>query len=515
MKQFKDAYSEQIKGQLEMFDRILFKGHLTAVYPVDRFSSILYNHGVLLKEFTGFAQESTKQLKRHLAQMAETSEREIIYLPSGRGKRGESKEELARQLAAEEGIEEGLITIYSTLELAGTLCVRGERQTGYIRLVSEKRKQLHYYLYYMDKEFGLMFVRIQSWWPFTIHIYINGREWLARQMDEQGIEYQKVDNCFYEIADMEQAQKLCDKFAHRQWERVWNAFAKRTNPLLSKVMDWTGQGYYWTSEQTEIATDIMFSDQATLDEMLPELFQEMLLTQSAEDVMRFLGRKLYHSFQGKVESKLNKRQPGWRVKHWVKQNSIKMYNRGNILRVETTINNSGEFKIPAPKGKSPRWKRMPKGVSYFWHFYQVGRESNQRYIDALHDISYQGKAALDALDSLCQSHEQDGRRSAKFQPVTQDTCQLFAAILNAGHALTGIRNCHVRAVIYGQPSTDKQIEQRRRARVSRLLAKLRGHGLIEKAEHSHLYRVTTFGFQAMSAAMRYRHIDYPFHFAAA
>lgn len=515
MKNFSDIYPQETNGQLVMFDRILFKGYLSGVYPVQRFESILYHHGVPLKEFKTFAQESTEQLKDHLAQLAKAAQRPMIYLPSGRGKRGESKEELARELAATDEIKEGLIAIYSTLELQGTLSVRGERQTGHIRLVSEKRKHLHYYLYFMDKEFGLMHLRIQSWWPFTMHIYINGREWLAHRMDEQEIAYIRADNCFWEIADLEQAQQLCDKFAHRQWERVWNAFAKRINPLLKTVQAWTGQGYYWTIEQAEIATDVMFAQQATLDEMLPDLFREALLTRSAEDVMRFLGRRLHANFQGKVETKLNKRQPGWRVKHWVKQNSVKMYNKGRVLRVETTINNSGEFKIPAPQGKLPRWKRMPKGVSYFWHFYQVGREANQRYLDAMYNIPYQGKAATDALDSLCQSHKQDGRRIAKFQPVTQATCQLFAVILRGEHALTGFRNHHVRTALFGIPAPDKQTEQRRRARVSRLLAKLRGHGLIEKIRHSHLYRVTPFGYRAMAAALHYRHVEYPSNFVSA
>lgn len=515
MKQFSDVYPQETKGQLTMFDRILFKGHLTGVYPVERFGSILYQQGVLLKQFQRFGKESSEQLRNHLTQMAEKGQRSVVYLPTGRGKKGEGKEELARQVAEVEGITEGLVVIYTTLEMQNALSVRGKRQSGHIHLVSEARKHLHYYLYFIDEEFGMMHVRIQSWWPFTTHININGREWLARQMDKEDIEYLRAENCFWEIADLEQAQTLCDKFAHRQWERVWNAFAKRLNPLLPMITDWTGQGYYWSVEQAEIATDVMFDRQEGLDELLPALFRETMLTQSAEDVMRFLGRRLTGNFQGKIETKLNKRQPGWRVKHWVKQNSIKMYNKGRVLRVETTINNSGEFKIPTPEGKSPRWKRMPKGVSYFWHFYQAGREANQRYLDALSHLPAQGKAALDALDSLCQSHQQDGRPVAKFQPVTQETCHLFAVILRGEHALTGFRNHHIRAALFGTASQDEPEQQRCRARVSRLLAKLRGHGLIEKIDHSHLYRVTAMGYRAMAAALRYRHIDFPANFALA
>lgn len=358
-----------------------------------------------------------------------------------------------------------------------------------------------------------MYVRVQSWWPFQIQIYINGREWLAKQMDQQEIDYVRQENCFLEIGDLEAAQKLCDEFAHRRWERVWNAFAQRVNPFLADIESSVKKGYYWCVNQCEIATDVMFAQQELLDTLLPDLFQEALLLFSAKDVMRFLGRKLWGNFRGEVRTTLRKRQPGWRVKHWVKQNSLKMYNKGSALRVETTVNNSSEFHIPTAQTDSRRWKPMPKGVSYFWHFYQTGRQANQRYLDALQDIHFQGEAALDALNSLCQSQQKEGRRVAKFNPVTDADCRLFAAVLSGEHILTGFRNRHIRDRLYGTLPANEQESKWRCARVSRLIAKLRGHELVEKVAGSHLYRVTSYGYQVMSAALRYRFMDFPDNFA--
>lgn len=514
MDTFADVYPEQTVGQLVMFDRIVFKGHLSGLYPAGkRFSWYLYQQGVLLKEFKAYAEQTTQQLRAHVEGIGRAAGCVVEYLANGRGPKGEKKEELAQQRLVEGGGRPGLIAIFSALEVHNSFTVRGNRARQELEVRVEARKHLHYYLYYNDEEFGLMYVRIQSWWPMAIQIYINGHEWLGRQLDKAGISYVRYDNCFTAIAELERAQAMCDKFAHRQWDRVWNNFARRVNPFLPLIEATMKKGYYWSIDQCEMATDVMFGDQESLDGLLPALFQETLLTFSAEDVMRFLGRKLSGNFEGRVQTNLQKRQAGWRVKHWVKENSIKMYNKGGVLRVETTINNSGEFKIAAPQGQQPRWKRMPKGVSYFWHFYQTGRQANQRYLDALRHLPVQGKAATDALDSLCQSHDHQGQRIAKFQPTTQATCQLFAAVLNGQHALTGFRNRHLRAALYAAPASDEQTEQRRRARVSRLMAKLRGHGLVERLEHSHLYRVTAFGYQAMAAALRYRLVDYPANFA--
>jgi hypothetical protein len=379
LKTFGDIYPDKTVGELTMFDRVIFKGYLSGLYPVKKqFEYYLGRQGVLMKAYKGYAEKCTQELKAHLQAMAEQAGCAIEYLNSGTGKKGETKEALARAaIEAGEG-KQGLVAMYSCLELKNALTVRGNRQTKQLEAVSEKRRHLHYYCYYNNAEFGLMYVRIQSWWPFEIQIYINGHEWLAKQLDKAGIGYVKADNCFLRIEDVAAADKLCEKFAHRQWERVWHNFARRLNPFLPAVEEVVKKGYYWTIEQCEIATDVMLADQAVLHDCLPGLFQESLLAFSAEDVMRFLGRKLSHNFQGNVETRLNKRYPGWRVKHWLNQNSLKMYNKHSVLRVETTINKAAEFRIEAPASASARWKRLPKGVSNCWHFFQIGRQANQR-----------------------------------------------------------------------------------------------------------------------------------------
>ena len=129
MKRFSDVYPSQRKCQLTMVDRILFNGYLSGLYPANRFGMILYHQeGVRLKEYKEYAEASTKQLKRHLEQTALAANRPIVYLRSGYGPRRESKEELARSIVEEENIEQGLIAIFSALDLNQIFSVRGERQ---------------------------------------------------------------------------------------------------------------------------------------------------------------------------------------------------------------------------------------------------------------------------------------------------------------------------------------------------------------------------------------------------
>jgi len=66
--------------------------------------------------------------------------------------------------------------------------------------------------------------------------------------------------------------------------------------------------------------------------------------------MRFLGRQLHPLFQGEVVSDVCdlafKRIPGARIKHRVKQNWLKVYDKaGSVLRVEMVFNEPEGFKV--------------------------------------------------------------------------------------------------------------------------------------------------------------------------
>ena len=244
---------------------------------------------------------------------------------------------------------------------------------------------------------------------------------------------------------------------------------------------------------------------------MPDLFEHATLHFSAEDVMRFLGRKLHGNFKGEVITDRKKRPEGRRVKHRMKRNSLKMYDKWSVLRLETTINNPREFKVlhvvKTEEGRKRRWLPMGKGVANFWRFWQVGSQSNGRYLEALAQVEQKGKA-VQTLDDLCRSRVKDGNRYAKFNPVTTQDCSLFAAVMNGEHALNGFRNRDLQAHLYDRPAADPQHAKQRCTRVSRLIAKLRGHGLVAKVPGARLYRVTSHGYRVMSAALSFRMGDF-------
>jgi hypothetical protein len=103
-----------------------------------------------------------------------------------------------------------LIVVFSVLEPCRTFSFRFEKGTPFGQ--SARRQCLFLYFYFMDRDFGLIHVRLQTWFPLQIQVYVNGHEWLARKLDQKGIRYRKFENAFIGIDDFAKAQKLSDRF---------------------------------------------------------------------------------------------------------------------------------------------------------------------------------------------------------------------------------------------------------------------------------------------------------------
>lgn len=514
---FLEKHRDAILGIVEGFDRVIFKGHLTSMFPQGAFGRYLNKRSILLKDAGKFFERETEAIKQHAKSVAEQARRPFVYLESAHTHASpQSKEALARATAERDGITEGLVCIFSVLEPCVSFAVAGNHRTHRLEVVRRKRKCLHLYWYLIDPDLGWMHVRIQTWAPYSIQIYVNGREWMCRQLQHHGIAFERSDNKIVWVGDFDATAALAEKFNHTDWPALLIRHVARVNPLLPEIATAGFGGYWFGIDQAELATDILFKSRADLERIHADLVHAALIGFDTTDVMRFLGRKPHHAFTGEVVIDSKKRPEGCRIKFRIRRNAIKLYDHLNVLRIETTLNNPAEFKILTSsenaEGKPVcRWSPMRKGVSNFWRYAEVAHGANSRLINALANAPLQGKAT-EALDRLCRSQSKAGRHIAAFNPVTATTVALFTALLAGEFFINGFRNIDLQCKLYSAPPADEFEARRRTHRISRLIAKLRGHGLIAKVTNSRLYRVTHYGVSAMWAAIRFRRIDFPVAF---
>ena len=173
---------------------------------------------------------------------------------------------------------------------------------------------------------------------------MNGHEFLARRLKDEQLTFKKRDNAFHDISDYPKAQAIANQFIDQDWPKILSKFVESVNPLMLTLLK--GMQYYWVLDQAKFASNVIFENPDLLNPLYENLVDHAITCYSGEDVMTFLGRKLSTGFAGEIVSHYKKRWPGTRIKHRMKKNWIKMYDKhGCVLRVETVINNPYEFKV--------------------------------------------------------------------------------------------------------------------------------------------------------------------------
>jgi hypothetical protein len=509
---FITKFGHAIQGVLCGFDRLRFRATQRLLFQPNSMESYLATCKVLIKNFKTFAEGITQRVKAAAYQAAAKAGRPVQYLGGGQT----NKEELARRLACEDKITEGLVAVFTAVEPCLSYSVRGDRQSKEIHLVLETRKCLHFYHYYQHRDFGLMHVRVQSWFPFTVDVCLNGREWLARQMDRAGLKYVQKDNCFTWVEDPAQAQRLLDQQGQSDWPQLLNGLLVQAHPLHEEIGRPFHQPYYWSASQTEYATDVLFRDAATLAQWYRAFLHHGISSFKSVDVMRFLGHyvppggKLPKGFSAEITSSLKERPEGVRLRHTVNGNSLKVYDKqGSVLRVETTIVRPDPFKVYRPAENDPeqrlRWQKLRRGVADLWRRGQVSQAANARYLEALASVT--GKTPLrQEVEPVCRPCTIDGHRYRALNPWSAQDGALIEAVSRGEFALAGLRNRDLRRLLHPRQGTDEQ-ERRRAAAITRKLALLRAHGILRKVSGTHRYQVTAHGRRILTALLAARQAD--------
>ena len=506
MKSFIARHADKITGVLSGFDRLVLRGTLRPLAYVGGFGAFLWRRGVLLKDFGEFVRRTSDRLKLGSLNLADMAGRPHIYLPSART----SKEKIARKILAEDPVDAGLICLLSTVEPCTTFEIHRNRHTKKLELQKKFGKCKHLYHYFIDRRFGFCSARIQTWFPFSIQVCLNGREWLAGQMQRMEIEHVRRENCFPWIESSTRAQKLMNEQLSICWPEALDRIADAIFPSRADILHDPALDYYWSVHQSEWATDLMFETSQDLAAIYPALVRYGITHFSSPDVMRFLGQKVAGAFRGEIVSDFKDRPEGVRVKHRVRRNSIKIYDKeGSVLRVETTINDPRQFKVYRKKqgdeDGAMSWQPMRKGVADLHRRTKVSHAANERYLDALAAADTSTPLG-DLLAQVVKPARLGKQRMRPLRLLDPQDLALLQAVNHGEFTVNGFRNRDIAQILLGDPPRDTQARRKRSARITRLLRLLRAHGLIKKIPHTHRYHVTKRGRSIIGALLSVRQV---------
>ena len=545
MHTFLTRFAALVTGVLCGFDRVFFRASLRNLTRPFGLQNYLWANRIPFKEFAQHSEEVSARLEAASLRLAQELGREVRYLNSSDLR----KDDVAREIAARDPIKSGPICVLRSVDPCMSFEIHKNRASHKLEIRYRPRKCIHLYHYQIHPVFGFMHTRIQTWFPFRIYVCVNGREWLARQMDQAGLHYCKRKNTFTWLEDVAQAQALFDQQLQANWSELLGGLAQDVNPIHDELFAKFPCRYYWSVDESEWASDVMFRSRAALEAVYPRLVRYAVTTFDAVDVLRFLGQpvpasgKVPHRCRHEVTTNLSERVEGTRLKHWLNGNSIKIYDKGSVLRPETTLREPGAFKVYRPAEGHPEgpqdWRPLRLGIADLHRRGEVCQAANERYLEALaavHDTTPVRQLAeplcrpttLTPTKSLGAAAAVEGaeagptatpttaatpaasaalpkvRRVRALNPLAADDAALLTAVSGHEFLTSGLRNRDLRRLLYGTKPGESADERRRSAAVTRQLRLLRAHGLIEKVSRTHRYLVTEHGRRAITALLAAR-----------
>jgi hypothetical protein len=488
-----ERHSGQIAGVLGCWDRMLVFGTLPKICFAGGMTSFLYERKIRIFDYPKFAEPFRNRIRENAEKMAAEAGIEVEFIR----KRNFRKEDRVKEILASRGEHAGLVCIFSAMEPCSTYKPWHNKQTGKTYLVPDDGKCLHYYFYFVDEDLGLCHVRVPTWLPCRLQVCFNGHNWLAGQLSKLGIDYQMADNAFSHIADWKRAQRISNGWEAKGIHARLDEFAWRCCPIYRDF----ATGYHWSVDQCEYATDVVFGKQADLQAIYENLARTAIHTVKPDNIATFLGRKLSTQFEGEMGNRFNIRIEGTRIKHTMGPVSIKLYDKfGLILRIETTVTDLTFFKhyreVEHRDGsKETKWASMQKTIYSLPALRELLEAANRRYLEFLSAIE-DPRAGRNKLDKLSLPVEQQGRRYSGFNLFDPDDETLLCSIIRGEFNISGLQNKTLR----------RHLPELNSSQTSRLLKRLRTHGLIKKVGRTYKYYVTAFGKEVIATALKLREL---------
>ena len=488
--QITETHKNEILGQIACYDRVIINGVNGAWGYAGGMTACFNSMKLRIFDFAKVFAPVTEEININAERLAKENGLEIEFIRKNGAFR---KDERIEEILARRGRHEGLVHIFSALELCSTYDPWHDKQTGKTHFKFAQTKRKVYYFYFIDKLLGLCFIMVPTVAPFKVMFYFNGHDLLDSKLHKAGIQSEKRDNAFLFISDFEKAQELSDNIKVEDIHSALDAFQRRYCPLPEQ---WQPK-YNWTIHQVEYSLDIIFRDAAALKPLYDNIIKTAMHTVTPENISSFLGKRFSVLFEGEAGSKYNQRILGTRIKHQMGETSVKVYDKfGNVLRIEVTCNDVSKMKVfREVKHKdgtaTNKWAGCSKSVYSLFILSMSFRAVVNRYLVFVSSFD-DPSDGVKKLDKATDDVEVNGRKYKGFNFFNKDEQQVLLTVADGKFSVKGMTSKLLREAL-----------GKTKYQISRTLQRLRFHGLIKKAGNSHKYYVTKVGRQIINAAFKF------------
>src|SRR6266542_1176657 len=395
-------------------------------------------------------------------------------------KRGERKEEQWRPLclAAEAAGRTGLVAVGVIQErVRAWRAAKSVRPGGAVHFDFTRGSVFvnQHYLYIADPEWGPAFIKISGYAPWGGRVYLNGHEWLKRQLAERGIAFRPLDNGLLSCDDPAVAQAAADGLGPAQVRAFFaRHMAELPSPLTPEDRA-AGYVYALSMLQVEISDTRVFDRPIRGRQYFEALISEQLALSRPESLSLLVDRRITRATPGDFRTEVVTPFTLPTLRFRYKRTEIKQYLKaGRALRTETTFNDSYDFAIG-------------RAIANLTTLRERGDAINARLL-AVERGTEEARLGGPELRDLVLPARKDGRPIAALRFGDPRVMALHAALVAIAHQAAGFSNAQLRRIVAALLSLP--LEEYSRARMTYDLGRLVGHGLVERLPRSPRYRLT-------------------------
>jgi hypothetical protein len=339
----------------------------------------------------------------------------------------------------------------------------------------------HYYVYAVDHDFGPFFLKFCTYFPFNAKLCLNGHEYAKRQLAQEGIAFEALDNGVLSCADPKRLQKICDGLSAPKIDALLRKWLGRLPHPFTGADRKAGYRYDISILQAEFSLTQVLDRPAHGRLFFEQVIRENLDLGRPEQVQLIFNRKITRQTPGRFCSRVVTKDVTPSLNVYYKNTRIKQYHKENrALRTETTINNSYDFGIRKRLHNLPQLRK-------------IGFAANRRLLD-VERLSHDCMLAEETFKAINGPVTAGRQRASGLRFADPQTHALWHAVILFRLVPEGFRADDLRHHLAALAGRDPQAISQ--GAITYQLRRMRLHGLIERLPHSFRYRVTELGFRA-------------------
>jgi hypothetical protein len=381
--------------------------------------------------------------------------------------------------------EEGIVFVGKAQE--NTPVFRTERRRNpksgrpYPWIVRRSAMVNNYYVYAVDRDFGPFFLKFCSYFPFNAKLCLNGHEYAKRQLAQEGIAFEALDNGVLSCADPKRLQRICDGLSAGKIDALLRKWLRLLPHPFTPADRKAGYRYDISILQAEFSLTQVLDRPAHGRLFFEQVIRENLDLGRPQEVQLIFQRRIARgSKAARLRTRIVTQDVTPSLNVYYKNARIKQYHKENrALRTETTINNTYDFAVGRRLHNLPRLR-------------EIGFAANRRLIE-VERLSHDCMLAEDAFQTVDRPVTSGGQRASGLRFADPRVHALLHAIITFRQLPDGFRAADLRQHLAALHGRDPALISQ--GAVTYQLRRLRLHGLIERICGSFRYRITDRGFR--------------------